>query len=150
MTPKMTKKNWTRADTWSSQTQLGILFAMSSVAVGKKLTELGLKGVDKKPTEKAIASGYCRTTTLKGGTPFYLWHRQDVAALFRAAGLEQLSAEDAEAFASARSLVAAARDAHKSGIDQIFCLMVDDIPSAQYDRVNRHLQGIGSALRLWQ
>ena len=137
-------------DTWMNQTQLGVHFGMSAVAIGKKLAELGLRGEDRMPTERAKQAGYCRAVPLKDGSPFYVWHRQEITSIFRLAGLEPLSPEESEAYAAARSLLAAARDADRSGIDRIFCIMVDEIPTERYEQVNRQLEHMGSALRLWQ
>ena len=136
------------ANTWVNQTNLGKHFGMSAVAVGKKLTELGLKGPDKQPTERALSEGFCRSTPLKDGTPFFLWHKGKVAELLRASGLQQLSKADAEAYEMARSLIAAAKEADETGIDKLFFLMVDEIPTSQHASVNRWLEKLGSELRL--
>ncbi len=136
------------ANTWVNQTNLGKHFGMSAIAVGKKLAELGLKGADKQPTELALSEGFCRSTPLKDGTPFFLWNKKKVAELLRSSGLQQLSSAEAEVYETARALIAAAKEADETGTDKLFFFMVDEIPSSQYAGVNRWLEKLGSEMRL--
>jgi hypothetical protein len=89
------------ADIWATQTNLGLYFQMSARAIGQKLVELGLRQYDEAksayvPTEKALTEGYCKSTPLKDGTPFYMWHREKVEALLTAStGKKPLGKADA-------------------------------------------------------
>jgi hypothetical protein len=77
-------------DVWANQTNLGKQFGLSSVAMGKKLKELKLRGEDGNPTAQALCQGYCTPTPLKDGTPFFMWNRQQVEELMRAQGYQRL------------------------------------------------------------
>ena len=145
----MSNDQQSTADTWLNQTQLGRYFGLTAVGVGRKLAELGLKGENKLPTARALQGGYCRPHPLRDGTPFFLWHKEDVCGLLRAAGLQQLSREEADAYQSAQALLAAARKAHKTGDDRLFCLLAEEIPDSQYEYVNTRLEQLGSSLKLW-
>lgn len=60
---------------WKNQTELGKLFGLSSVKIGKVLIEKGLKDKEtKRATEKALKEEYAVFTPLKDGSPFYLWN----------------------------------------------------------------------------
>ena len=137
-------------DTHLNLTQLGAYFGLSAIEVGEKLTEMHLRSTDRLPTPDAIAGGYCKEIPLRGVGSFYLWHRELVLARFQAAGLAPRDPEHAQAAQDARALVTAARNATRTGIDRIFCIMVDAIPPERYELVNRELEGLNSALRLWQ
>jgi hypothetical protein len=64
---------------WSNQTNLGKKFGLSAIAVGKLLTEAGLKDPNtKQATEKAIEEGYAKATPLKDGTPYFMWNNEKV------------------------------------------------------------------------
>ena len=65
-------------DVWANQTTLGKQFGLSPIAMGKKLKDLGLRGEDGTPTTFAIGNGYCTSTPLRDGTPFFMWNRQQV------------------------------------------------------------------------
>lgn len=67
---------------WSNQTNLGKRFGLSAIAVGKLLTEAGLKDPNtKEATEKAIEEGYAKATPLKDGTPYFMWNNEKVKPL---------------------------------------------------------------------
>ncbi len=51
-------------DVWANQTNLGKQFGLSSVAMGKKLKELKLRGEDGNPTAQALCQGYCTPTRI--------------------------------------------------------------------------------------
>ncbi len=145
----MSKKHAPRfRDLWVNQTELGKHFGMSAIAVGRKLVELGLRAADKEPTDKAKAEGYCRFTPMKDGTPFYLWNKEKVAALMRDAGMTQLTKKEAEAFETAKSLIATAREAEATGIDKLWYFLVGEIPERDYPLINTFLEQMGSSLRL--
>lgn len=98
----MSKKNrqkWT--DVWANQTTLGKQFGLSAPAMGKKLKELGLRGENGHPTEQALSEGYCVSTPLKDGTPFFRWNRQKTAELMRMHGYAQLDPQEVSARALA-------------------------------------------------
>src|SRR5205807_601230 len=135
-------------DIWMNQTELGRHFGISAVAVGKKLVGVGLRTKQKEPTEKAVTEGYCRFTPMKDGTPFYLWNKEKVAALFRQAGMSQLSQEEVEARATAEQLIALAKQAEETGIDKFLYFFVNDIPRREYPLIDRFLRKFGSDLRL--
>ena len=62
-------------DKWKNQTELGKLFGISSIKIGKILIKEGLKDQKtKKATEKALNEEYAISTPLKDGTLFYLWN----------------------------------------------------------------------------
>ena len=84
-------------DVWVNQTNLGKQFGLSAIAIGKKLKELGLRAEDGKPTEQALADGYCKSTPLKDGTPFFMWNRQKVEEVMWAHGHERLDPQEVKA-----------------------------------------------------
>lgn len=62
--------------TWKNQKEIGVIYGKSAIAVGKALIELGLKDSStKNPTSKALSEEIAKSTPLKDGTPFYLWHK---------------------------------------------------------------------------
>jgi len=145
----MSKKRPPRfRDVWVNQTELGKHFGMSAIAIGRKLIELGLRTLEKTPTEKSLAEDYCRFTPMKDGTPFYLWNKQKVAALLRSSGLPQLSKQEAEAYDTAKMLIATAREADETGMDKLFYFAVGEIKERDYPLINRFLAQLGSSLHL--
>lgn len=78
--------------TWASQTDIGKLVGISSVAVGKELVACGLRdGASKLATAKALEEGWCRSTPLKDGTPHFRWHIEKVSKILEDAGHAKLS-----------------------------------------------------------
>ncbi len=68
----MTKKF---SQVWVNQTELGKKFGLSAIDVGKILIEQELKDPKSgRATPKAIEGGYAKSTPLKNGTPFFMWH----------------------------------------------------------------------------
>ena len=62
--------------TWKNQSEIGLIYGTSAIAVGKALVELGLKDSStKNPTEMALAEEIAKSTPLKDGNAFYLWHK---------------------------------------------------------------------------
>ena len=51
--------------------------------MGKKLKQLGLRNESGQPTDQAIQEGYCKSTPLKDGTAFFMWHKHKVAHLMQ-------------------------------------------------------------------
>ena len=92
-------------DVWANQTTLGKQYGLSPVTMGKKLKELGLRGEDGNPTTLALGNGYCTTTPLKDGTPFYMWNRQQVEELIQAHGYHRLDPQEVKARELAESWV---------------------------------------------
>ena len=80
-------------DVWANQTTLGKRFGLSAIAMGKKLKELGLRAEDGNPTAQALAGGYCTSTPLKDGTPFFMWNRRQVEELMRVHGYQRLDGD---------------------------------------------------------
>jgi hypothetical protein len=77
-----------------------------------------------------------------------MWNKKKVSELLRSSGLAQLSGADADAYETARALVAAAKEADETGIDKLFFFMVDEVPRSQRASVNRWLEKLGSEIRL--
>lgn len=142
------KKQEKFTDLWINQTRLGEHFGLSAIAIGKKLLELGLRGPDKKPTERALADGFCRPAPLKDGTPFFLWNKRQVSELLRAQGAVELSDADREAFEWAKAIVELEKQPDDGLAHKMFDLLLDDIPPRQYPAVNAHLKRLGSEVTL--
>ncbi len=84
-------------DVWANQTNLGNQFGLTAIAMGKKLKELRLRGEDGNPTEQALSEGYCTSTPLMDGTPFFMWNRQKIEELMRAHGHQRLDPQEVKA-----------------------------------------------------
>lgn len=62
--------------TWKNQKELGLIYGKSAIAVGKALIQLGLKDSStKQPTPQALSEEIAKSTPLKDGKPFFLWHK---------------------------------------------------------------------------
>ena len=85
-------------DVWVNQTKLARQFALSAITMGKKLKKLGLRGEDGKATAQALAEGYCTSTPLKDGTPFFMWNRHKVEGLMQAHGHQRLDPQEIKVF----------------------------------------------------
>ena len=91
----MSKNKTKFSDIWVNQTTLGKQFGISALAMGKKLKELGLRSKETgTPTQEAIENGFCQSTPLKDGTPFFMWNKAKVAELMQAQGHEKLDAKE--------------------------------------------------------
>jgi hypothetical protein len=67
---------------WTNQTELGEQFGLSAINIGKILIEHGLKDPQSnQATSRAIQEGFAKSTPLKNGTSFFMWHRQKVKGL---------------------------------------------------------------------
>jgi ribonuclease HI len=67
-------------DTWGNQTVLGKQLGLTAIEVGRKLRESGLRDASGKATEYALSSNLAKSTPLRDGTPFFLWHIEKVSA----------------------------------------------------------------------
>ena len=91
----MSKKKTKFSDIWVNQTTLGKQFGISALAMGKKLKELGLRSNETgTPTQEAIENGFCKSTPLKDGTPFFMWNKAKVAELMQVQGDEKLDDQE--------------------------------------------------------
>jgi hypothetical protein len=91
------KRHQKFTDVWANQTALGKQFGLSAPAISEKLKELGLRGEDGHPTDRALAEGYCISTPLKDGTPLFMWNRRKTEELMRAHGYQLLDPREVKA-----------------------------------------------------
>jgi exosome complex RNA-binding protein Rrp4 len=120
----MSKKKPKFGDVWVNQTTLGKQFGLSAVAIGKKLKELGLRSEDGKPTDRALSEEYCKSTPLKDGTPFFMWHKQKVAELMQASGHQKLDPQEVKARELADAWVRVNKQFQEAvyGIEEEMCI----------------------------
>ena len=120
------------SDVWTTQTQLGKLFSLSAREIGQKLNELELRTYSithRKyiPTQQALSTGFCTSTPLKHGVPFYMWHKDKISRLLHEKmHLTVLSEADVEYRETALYLI----DAEKEGgedYDKMYYLFFDTI-----------------------
>jgi len=91
----MSKKKTKFSDIWVNQTTLGKHFGISAISMGKKLKELGLRSNETgTPTQEAIDNGFCKSTPLKDGTPFFMWNKAKVTELMQAQGHQKLDTQE--------------------------------------------------------
>lgn len=98
------KNNWAR--TWINQTDLGREFGLSSIAVGKHLSELGLKD-GREASASALADGFAVAAPLANGIKNFRWNRERCLALLSESGLHRLdrmAVREAKFDAEARSI----------------------------------------------
>lgn len=83
--------------TWATQTDIGHHFKLSAVAVGKLLSEAGLRdGATREPTLRALNEGFAKSTPMRNGRAFFMWNRTKIGDLLRDKGLEKVSPVEAE------------------------------------------------------
>ena len=117
---------------WANQTQLGNMFNLSAKEIGQKLNELELRiySVDRHkyiPTQSAINDGFCTSTPLKHGVPFYMWHREKVSLLLQEKlHLVPLSDADIEYRETALYLIETEKEADED-YDKMYYLFFDTI-----------------------
>lgn len=142
----MSRKKQKFSDIWVNQTILGKKFNLSAVAIGKKLKELGLREANGTPSTKALEEGFCKSTPLKDGTSFYMWHKSKVAALLQSGGLQSLTEQEIHCKELAETLIEASKLSER-GDDKIASMMEDDVyeqmRSADIPLVNRFLKELG-------
>lgn len=86
----MAKKKFTNV--WGSQSDIGKLFGISAIAVGKVLITERLKDKDTKaPTKVALDLGWAISTPLSTGEPFFMWNKAKVKELLKHRGEVKLS-----------------------------------------------------------
>lgn len=138
-------------DIWVNQTTLGKSFNMSAVAIGKKLKELELRQANGAPTEKALTEGYCRSTPMKDGTPFFLWHKKKVKTLLQGNDLHSLSEQEIRCKELAESIIEA-EQLLDEGQDKLGFMIrdsvYDDVKPGDIPLINRFLQEMGFSHQL--
>jgi hypothetical protein len=82
---------------WANQTDLGKQFGLSTIVMGRKLKELGLREDNGNPTELALGENYCIATPLKSGKQFFMWSKQKVNELMQSSGYQKLDALEVKA-----------------------------------------------------
>ncbi|MGK7874603.1 MAG: hypothetical protein AB4426_15245 [Xenococcaceae cyanobacterium] len=150
----MAKKKRFR-DIWVNQTTLGRQFNMSAIAMGKKLKELGLREPDGKPTQRAIDEEFCRSTPLKDGKSFYMWHKTKVTELLKQSDSQGLSPQEIRCRELAENLIQADKvyQNAKSGMEEKGAILwleqiESEIREADKPLVNNFLKELGSKLQL--
>lgn len=147
----MSKKNKKFRDIWVNQSRLGEEFNMSAITVGKKLKELGLRQDNGAPTLKAQEEGYCTSTPLKNGTPFFMWHREKVKAMLQANGFQSLNDQEMHCKELAERLIEAER-LFDQGQDKIAYMTQDsardEMETDDIPMINRFLKALGSKQQL--
>ena len=73
-----------------SQTELGVLYGVTSFRIGKWLVEAGVRDRNGKPTAEAFRLGIVSTRpSTNPGTFFYVWSQGEVENLFHDLGYER-------------------------------------------------------------
>ncbi len=120
------------SDIWATQTQLGNMFNLSAKELGQKLNELELRTYSTEqhkhvPTGYAIDNGFCTSTPLKHGIPFYMWQREKVSLLLQEKfHITPLSDADIEYRETALYLIEAEKESDES-YDKMYYLFFDTI-----------------------
>ncbi|MEK7435117.1 MAG: hypothetical protein AABZ74_18445 [Cyanobacteriota bacterium] len=70
-----TTTNNNKKKIWVTQTQMGLYFGLSAIAIGKKLIELGLKD-SKRPTKKAFDENLAKVFFYKPKIESFLWDKE--------------------------------------------------------------------------
>ena len=134
------------ADLWANQTSLGKQFGLSAIAMGKKLKELGLRGENGNPTVQALIEGYCTSTPLKDGTPFFMWNRQKIEELMEESGYQRLDPQEVKARELADSWVQVHKQWQKAifGVEEE--LLMEEAQDIKKEARQRSLTGRVNAL----
>lgn len=83
---------------YMSLKQLGLLFGVSGIVVGRWLVEAGLRTPELLPSRKAIEYGMVKeVSTVDGGLPFIVWHRARTIKVLEAMGHRRVVAGEQEA-----------------------------------------------------
>jgi hypothetical protein len=79
-----------------SQTELGVMYGVSSHRTGKWLVEAGLRETNGKPKQVAFLLGIVQKRPCKNpGTYYYVWDRDEVETRFKQLGFERLEGVNA-------------------------------------------------------
>jgi len=116
------KNNW--AKTWINQTDLGREFGLSSIAVGKHLSELGLKD-GREASASALADGFAIAAPLANGIQSFRWNRERCLALLSESGLHRLdhtAVRETKLDAEARSIAKEINKLFDDGQDKLASL----------------------------
>lgn len=117
---------------WKNQTDIGIIFGLKPIAVGKTLKALGLK--DKNgATQKAIDQGFAKSTPLADGTPFFMWNVEKVTTAFENLGVERQSPVEAYAAKLIRALRPRAEDDDIEGFDDPRAFIPDSLTERLFE-----------------
>lgn len=136
---------------WRTQTELGQTFGVSAVKFGKLLSQHGLRGEDKEPTEHAKTHDFCHFVQPSGASGYWLWHNKNVSEYLVSLGVEKSGISDKEASISteARKLAKAYKEAQKLDDEgsklghMMFCDMIPEIRKIGLDAFNSALQSVG-------
>jgi hypothetical protein len=74
---------------FSSMRQIGRLFGVSAIAVGKKLKERGWRAPDGKPTVSTLSSGLAKVVVTPSGISFTAWDYVRTVAELEQAGFKR-------------------------------------------------------------
>jgi hypothetical protein len=125
--------------TWGNQTEIGRRFNLSAVALGKILTDAGLRdATTKEPTPAALSDGYALATPLKNGRPFFMWNRDKIFRLLSSRGIIKAShveAETSRVFSEMRSYLSVNYDDDK--MERIVWQTLDIIFDETMDKVEK-------------
>lgn len=135
---QMSKKRNNFRNTWASQSEIGKRFGISAIALGKILIAQGLRDQKGIATEKALADDWCKSTPLKTGEPFFMWHIEKVSELIKSNGSRPLSPAEITAN-EVISMIKSAEKEIDNGNDKIGYLTLDfafqEIPGNQKEKV---------------
>ena len=139
MTKKNRRNNWAR--TWVSQTDLGREFGLSSIAIGKHLSTLGLKE-GREASARALAEGLAVSAPLSNGVQNFRWNRERCVALLSESGLirlERSAVREATFDAEARSIAKKITKLFGDGQDKLASLYWESLDPRTAARVEKIL-----------
>ncbi len=143
----MGKRTFTK--TYAGLTEIGRPFGLSAIAVGRRLDQAGRReDVTHAPTADSLSSGWARSTPLRDGTPYFMWHRRRVSGLLGDADarLDRLSQAEFDFRRAHRSLKREA-DAGNDKLAYLgMQLTIEEIPSDIRLEVLRRVLGDEAAL----
>lgn len=93
------------------------MFDLSSVALGRRLKEMGLRSPDGMPVAAAIAEGLAMTQQLRGGGVGCWWNKRELPKRLQQAGLALSSDKPGKAFELAQALRKTMRGASRMAGD---------------------------------
>lgn len=74
---------------FSSMKQIGRLFGVSAIAVGKKLKQRGWRQPDGQPTADNLSMGLAKLVVLPSGISFVAWDHEKTIAELEQAGMKR-------------------------------------------------------------